>query len=290
MDGKVIENDRANIVSSYTIVKGSMIKESYAVLGAWNFERSKKENLDWLRRDNFIEAKSDSWLRDVAKVLNRRFDPSGRDRDLALLAKSGCELDEWKPLLLWHLTRDEFLLKDFLIHWLFPTCYDSNVRSVQQEDLHLYLRNIGKRGGSTEHAWTPTTSHRVATALLKIATDFGLLKGSKEKEFASYQLPERSFTYLFHALLDQYKCARKVINAMEWRMFLFCPSDVERELLRHHRSGKIKYEGSGISAQSPLPSKNVEEQAEAMTHEHQRPRSSRDNGISSPSAMAFRVV
>jgi hypothetical protein len=265
MDGKVIENDRANIVSSYTIVKGSMIKESYAVLAAWNFERSKKENLDWLRRDNFIEAKSDSWLRDVAKVLNRRFDPNGRDRNLALLAKSGCELDEWKPLLLWHLTRDEFLLKDFLIHWLFPTCYDSNACSVQQEDLHLYLRNIGKRGGSTEHAWTQTTSHRVATALLKIAADFGLLKGNKEREFASYQLPERSFIYLFHALFDQYKCPRKVINATEWRIFLLCPSDVERELLRLRQGGKLKYGGSGTSVQFSLPSKNSKECTEVMS-------------------------
>jgi hypothetical protein len=265
MDGNVKVSDRANIVSSYTIVKGSMIEESYTVLAAWDFAQSKKRNMDRLRRENFIEAKSDSWLRDVAKVFNRRFDPAGRDRALAILAKSGCDLEEWKPLLLWHLTRDEFLLKDFLIHWLFPTCYDSSAHCVQHEDLQIYLRNIGKRGGSTEHAWTGTTSHRVATALLRIAADFGLLKGSKEREFASYHLPERSFIYLLHALLDQYKSPGKVINAVEWRMFLLCPSDVERELLRLHQSGKIKYDGSGNSVQFSLPCKNSEEYAERIS-------------------------
>lgn len=236
-----------------------MIDDTYAVLAAWDFSQSKKENLDRLRRSNFIEAKSDSWLRDVAKVLNRRFDPAGRDRALVLLAKSGFELEEWKPLLLWHLTRDEFLLKDFLIHWLFPTCYDSSAYRVQHEDLQTYLLNIGKRGGETEHAWTSTTLHRVATGLLKVATDFGLLRGRKIKEFASYHLPERSFIYLLHFMLEKYKNPKKIINAMEWRMFLLCPSDVERELLRLHGNKKLKYEVVDSLAHISLPCKNAEE-------------------------------
>jgi hypothetical protein len=97
-----------------------MISETYAVFAAWDFARSKRENLDRLRDENFIGASSSTWLRDVAKVLNRRFEPAGRDRALAVLAKAGCDLEEWKPLLLWHITRDEFLVRDFLLNWLFP--------------------------------------------------------------------------------------------------------------------------------------------------------------------------
>src|SRR5437868_2420069 len=111
---------RANVASSFTIVKGAMIEATYAVFAAWDFARSKRENLDRLRSENFIGAGSAAWLRDVAKVLNRRFDPAGRDAALVLLAKNGCALDAWKPLLLWHITRDEFLLRDFLQNWLFP--------------------------------------------------------------------------------------------------------------------------------------------------------------------------
>lgn len=40
---------RANIVSSFTIVKGAMINETYAVFAAWDFNRSKRENLARLR-------------------------------------------------------------------------------------------------------------------------------------------------------------------------------------------------------------------------------------------------
>ena len=97
---------RANVVSSFTVVKGAMNDETYAVFAALDFERSKRENLDRLREENFIGAKSATWLRDVAKVLNRRFDPGGRDRPLVVLAKHGLPVDEWKSLLLWHMTRD----------------------------------------------------------------------------------------------------------------------------------------------------------------------------------------
>ena len=69
--------------------------------------------LDCERRTSF-GASSTTWLRDVAKVMNRRFDPDGRDRALRILAKNSCDLEVWKPILLWHITRDEFLLRDFL--------------------------------------------------------------------------------------------------------------------------------------------------------------------------------
>ena len=181
---------RANVASSFTVVKGAMIEETYAVFTAWDFARSKRENLDRLRAENFIGARSAAWLLYVAKVLNRRFEPGGRDRALVMLAKSGRDLDEWKPLLLWHMTRDEFLVRDFLQNWLFPA-YDAGAFRVCSEEVEAYLRGIGKRGARTEHAWSEETMKRVASGLLKIATDFGLLRGKVVKEFASYHLPER---------------------------------------------------------------------------------------------------
>ena len=82
----------------------------------WDFSKSRPENLRRVREDSTIGATSAHWARDVAKVLNRRFDPAGRDRNLVDIAKASCSRDVWKPLLLFHMTRDEFLLRDFLVH------------------------------------------------------------------------------------------------------------------------------------------------------------------------------
>jgi hypothetical protein len=254
---------RGNVVSSFTIVKGTMIDETYAVFAAWDFTRSKRENLDRLREENFIGASTATWLRDVAKVLNRRFDPAERDRGLVVLAKSGCGLEEWKPLLLWHMTRDEFLLRDFLQNWLYPA-YEFGAFRVRPEELHGYLRSIGKRGGTTEHAWTEATLKRVAAGLLKISVDFGLLRGTVAKEFASYHLPERSFLYLLHAIREEEQSPSKVIDAADWRMFLMRPSAVEHELLRLHQFRKLEYQVAGSLVQLTLPCSSLREYAERM--------------------------
>ena len=77
---------RSQVASSFTLIKGAMIEETYAVFAAWDIGRSKRDNLDHLRQENFIGASSATWLRDVAKVLTHpghgerrsRIQPPGR--------------------------------------------------------------------------------------------------------------------------------------------------------------------------------------------------------------------
>jgi len=254
---------RANVVSSFTIIKGALISETYTVFQSWDFNRTKRENLDRLRAEDFVGAGSATWLRDIAWALSRRFDPAGRDRGLVLLAKNGCSLVEWKPLLLWHMTRDEFLLRDFLVNWLFPV-FDAGVFRLRPGDVQTYLAGIGERGASTEHPWAERTTQRVAAGLLKISADFGLLKGSAAKEFASYHLPERSFLYLLHAVREETLSPAKMISAPDWRMFLMRPADVEREVLRLHQFRKLDYQVAGSLVQLSLPASSSRAYAEGM--------------------------
>ena len=254
---------RANVASSFTVVKGAMIAETYTAFAHWDFALSKRENLDRLRSDNSIGAGSMTWLRDVAKVLNRRYDPAGRDRPLVRLAQSGCDLHEWKPLMLWHMTRDEFLVRDFLQDWLFRA-YDSGAFRIRSIDVMTYLSGIGSRGGRTEHAWSETTSKRVAVGLLRIATDFGLLRGPVTREFSGYHLPERSFIYLLHAMMEELGSPSKVIASANWQLFLMRPADVENELLRLHQFRKLDYQVAGSIVQLSLPCANSELYAERM--------------------------
>ena len=254
---------RANVASSFTIIKGALIEETYTVLAAWDYTRSKRENLERLRRENFLGARTATWLRDLAKVLNRRLDPEGRDRSLVLLAQSGCDLLEWKPILLWHITRDEFLLRDFLENALYPA-YEAGATGLQGAEVRAYLRGTARRGGVTEHAWSEATLERVAAGLLKIAVDFGLLRGKSVKSFQAYSLPERSFLYLLHVLREQNPNPRKIIEAPDWRMYLLRPADVEHEILRLHQFHKLDYQVAGSLAQMKLPCATSAQYAERM--------------------------
>ena len=242
---------RSSVVSSFTIIKGSLIDETYAAFQIWDFSQDKQANLKVLKEQNTIGAKSSNWLRDVSFVLSRRFDPEGRDRALVQLAKNDCDRQVWTPLLLWHMTRDEFLLRDFLIRWMYPLFVDG-VHRLSYEGVIPYLQEIEEQGRTTK-PWAERTRREVAQSLLRMCADFGLLGGGKDKEFASYHLPEESFIYLLHAMADVEPNARRIVDAEDWHMFLMDTSDVERELLRLHQFRKVHYEVAGSLAQLKLP-------------------------------------
>jgi len=243
--------ERSHVVSSFTIVKGSMIDETYEVFRGWDFERSREENLREMTRTNSIGAASENWLRDVYKVLHRRFDPNGRDRALVELAQAGVSYSVWKPILLWHMTRDEFLVKDFITRWLYKEHREGALR-VRSTDLHPYLLRLAK-DGLVEEEWKQTTLERVAAGLVRIAADFDLLAGNQARSFASFHLPDKSFLYLLHALTEVSPNAYEVVHSDDWKLFLMDAGDVERELFRLHQFRRLHYETAGSLAQLSLP-------------------------------------
>jgi hypothetical protein len=244
---------RSQVISSFTIIKGSLIEETYTTFAGWDLSLSKYENLRLMREENRIGAPSRNWLRDVHKVLNRRFDPEGRDRPLVELAQGSCDRATWTPLLLWHMTRDEFLVRDFLTNWLYQQYVDGTYR-LKPDDVVPYLHSLARRKGiAWSGDWSSTTTERVASGLLRIAADFGLLTGGAVKRFDSYHLPEKSFLYLLHAIAQSEPNAGRIVGSPEWRIYLRNTDDVEQELLRLHQFHHLEYEAAGSLARLDLP-------------------------------------
>jgi BrxA len=241
--------DRSRVVSSFTVIKGTLIDETYAAFQAWDLGLAKAENLDRVKHEMDLGVSSVNWLRDVVFTLSRRFEPNGRDRALVELAQAGFDPHAWKPPLLWHMTRDEFLVRDFLTSWLYPQ-FTSGTFRIHTADVLGYVKSLLKK---RKMEWSASTESRVASGLLRLACDFGLLKGSQAREFTSYHLPDESFLYLLHAMTEAEPNARKMIGAKDWRMFLMDPTDVEREILRLHQFRKLHYEVAGSLAQLELP-------------------------------------
>ncbi len=244
------------------IMRGSLIDESYAFLRAWDFEMSGVAKLANMAHAGFIGAQSESWTRKIVKELRRRFDPAGQDRSLAALAHAGCRLEVWRPLLLWHLSSREVLLRDFLTGWLFDQ-YSAGALVLRAPDAWRYIDGLYERGFS-DRPWSHTTATRVASQLLRFAADFGLMRGKIRREFTSYQLPEPSFLYLLHAMLERQPNAHAVVHSTDWRMFLMDASDVERELFRLHQFRRVHYEVAGSLAQLKLPCESAADYAREM--------------------------
>lgn len=257
---------RQHVVSSFTLIKGALLDETYAVFAGWDLDQTEDENLDRLRETNWVGASSANWLRDVAKVLHRRFEPGGRDRPLVVLAQRGCPRDVWAPLWLWHATRDEFLLGDFLQGWLYER-HAEGVYRLRADDLAPYLASLPDRSDAVTgtEGWSESTTKRVASALLKIAADLGLLRGTQVREFTPYRLPDPSLLYLLHAVAEREPNARNLLDAPDWRMYLMSPADVEREALRLHQYRALDLQVAGTLAQLELPAPSLDAFAHQMT-------------------------
>ncbi len=195
-------------------------------------------------------------MQDIVWVIQRRFDPNGRDRALAELARAGCAREIWKPILLWQLTRDEFLVRDFLVNWLFPR-FANGTPQLRTEAVVPYLETLPKKGVIANAKWSSATLERAAQGLLRMAVDFGLMKGTLRRSFVAYHLPDESFLYLLHAMHEQEPNAGRMIDAPDWRMYLMTPRDVERRLFDLHQFRKLEYDVAGTLAQLTLPASSA---------------------------------
>ncbi|HAZ62364.1 MAG TPA: DUF1819 domain-containing protein [Armatimonadetes bacterium] len=257
------EPSRAEQISSFTIIKGSLIDETYTAFCHWDLAQDSKANLDRIQAEDPIGASSANWLRDIVRVLSRRFDPTGRDRPLVLLAQAGLDRQRWAPLLLWHMTRDEFLVRDFFTRWLY-TQYTAGTYRLHVEEVVAYVQDAVRSRPGAAQPWRPVTTARVAQGLLRMAVDFGLLRGTVAREFTRYRLPDESFLYLLYALYERTGNTRRTIAAEDWRLFLMDESDVERELFRLHQMHWLDYQVAGSLAQLSLPLASAAEYAAEM--------------------------
>lgn len=161
------------------------------------------------------------------------------------------------------MTRDEFLVRDFLVNWLYEQ-YEEGAFRVRSDDVIPYLETLPERDVEVDSSWSESTLNRVASGLLRIAADFGLLEGKQVREFTSYHLSDEALLYLLHAMNDEMSNARQIINAPDWKMYMMGTEEVERELFRLHQYRELHYEVAGSLAQLSLPHDTLMDYAESV--------------------------
>jgi hypothetical protein len=245
-------------ISSFLAIKGIYIEETFRAFRDWDLNFSADQNLKHIQSSNSIGAPSAGWLRNFLWVTHRRYRIDHGDLPLIQLAKAGWHIDDWRPLLLWHSCNSDELLRLFLAEWLFSK-REEEIVAITTQSVHEFLSALTTKRLGAADAWTESTISRAASKLLKTAVEFRLLEGRKVKSFAAYRLPESSFMYLLHALMDREKSTRRVVDARDWQVFLMRPQDVEEELLRLHQFGKLRFERAGTFLELTLPCKHAEE-------------------------------
>lgn len=248
-------------ISTRLIIKGSLIEDTYSVFRQWDLDATFRDNLQKVRATNSIGAKSERWLNEVLKTVASRFSETDNFAPLVVLAKGGFPIEEWKACLLWHIGGSDELYYRFCTEWLcdefLSGCYQISTFDVMPL-VHKFTND--RPGGSL----TENTALRVASGLLKMACEFGLLEGSVKKKFATYHIPQEAFVYVLQGLSGEGMSTSKILSSRDWSLFLMGRDDVERELLRLHQYKILEYQVAGSISSLKLPCGSLLEYARKL--------------------------
>jgi len=238
-------------LSTRLIRKGALLEETHRVFLEWDISKSFDENLSHAREFNTPAADNQGWLKEVIATISSRWrhDP-GLPAIVHLAQRSG--LDVWRPCILWHIGQVDELYYRFATEWLFEE-FESGAFRLRTADVVPFVEKLTASRAAEKQGLSEYGLKRAARDLLRMAADFGLLKGSSVREFNSYHLPEESFLYLLHAMYEVHGNARDVVHSPDWRLYLMSPEDVERELFRLHQFRKLRYEVAGSLIELTLP-------------------------------------
>lgn len=93
--------------------------------------------------------------------------------------------------------------------------------------------------------WSASTRNRVIRSYLATIRDFGLVQGTKIKEFHKLFVPREAFVYALYHQLDRGIRGKGLISSTDWRLFLLSQREVLFHLEEAAKGGFIHFRYAG---------------------------------------------
>ncbi len=169
-------------------------------------------------------------------------------------------------LLFYEMCRSSAILRDTTIHCVYHR-YAEGYSGIDKGAIHGHFDSIAAEHPELE-AWSPQTRDKVASNILTILRDFGLLEGLRQKQFTRVYVPLPAFVYVLYRLADDgLRTAQQLLACEDWRLFFLETTDVlgmlDEATTAHHCS--FKHRGDVYSLDFHYPS--LEACVEALTGE-----------------------
>jgi hypothetical protein len=210
--------------------KGALVTDAKTILQMLDDGMGVDEIRRAVLDDNALDRGTWHNRETVWKHIFRRY-VSGRDaQHVATLARmvTHCQIPAAQDLVLLY---EYCQVDDFLFDATAYCTYDlyqSARTAIDAVDINEWLSQHEPThpeiGG-----WSATTRNRVVKSYLATIRDFGLVTGTKTKEFHKLFVPREAFVYALYHQLDRGIQGKDLIYSADWRLFLLS----EREVLFH---------------------------------------------------------
>ncbi|OPY50195.1 MAG: hypothetical protein A4E48_01976 [Methanosaeta sp. PtaU1.Bin060] len=231
--------------SSRNASKGALIQETFIL-----FKELDKINIQELRDnvfiDNCLHKKSFQTRRRIWNDLYYRYlyiAPEWVGLSIAATTAKGITSPEYISLTYLYYSLRDRLTFDFITSVIWDK-WQTQVTSVNREDVLLFLEAQSSASQQITQ-WHESTRKKLSSNMLSALRDFGILRGIQKKYIQRPPVAPETVYHLLCVLKAEGKEGIAIIDAPDWRLFLWNESDISNALADLAQRKWIRFEKSG---------------------------------------------
>lgn len=263
----MVKSARTPTYSSRLSGKGALLDETLAVLREIDRGQAVNEVRTTVMDHDLLGKMTMRTRKNVWEDIRARYLTDGDHAQvLARIVMHAPDRQTERLLLFYEMCRSSAILRDTTIHCVYHR-YSEGYSRIDKGAIHGHFDSIAAEHPELE-AWSPQTRDKVASNILTILRDFGLLEGLRQKQFARVYVPLPAFVYVLYRLADDgLRTAQQLLACEDWRLFFLETTDVlgmfDEATTAHHCT--FKHRGDVYSLDFHYPS--LEACVEALTGE-----------------------
>jgi hypothetical protein len=248
----VLQGRDAGPYSARNSSKGALLSEAHAVFGALAAGKPLEEVRRACLNGKLFRQRARETRRRIWQALHWRFfawaPPRWIIEDLADAARGEITSPTFIGLVYLHYARRDRLTFDFVTERIWQFWGDSS-RKVRRSDVVDFLEFADEQ----KPQWRDSTRVKLAGNVLSALRDFGLLYGVQRKVLQRPVIDQKVVLHLCRVLEAEGLRGRALLEARDWRLFLWEVQDTSHALLRLAQHGELRFERSGRTVVLDVP-------------------------------------
>jgi hypothetical protein len=232
--------------SSRNTSKGALAKETYAVFNAVHAGLPLSDVRQAILNGEVFQKTSYETRRKIWNALHHRYlsvCAAWIGQALAAATRAGRQSPEYLSLVYLYFALRDRLTFEFVTGPVWEK-WTQKVTVLEQRDFLVFLEQQTETFPHLKK-WRESTRHRLASANLTALRDFGVLKGVKKKRIQRPLIAAETAFHLLSLLSAEGLEGRALIEAPDWRLFLWSEVDIAYALTELAQKGWIRFEKAG---------------------------------------------
>lgn len=233
--------------------KGSLISEAHLVFRALASGKSLDDVRSACLGGKLLRQSARETRRRIWTALNWRFfawsPPAWVVSDLAAASRADVTSPRFVGLVYLHFARRDRLTFDFVVDKLWPR-WKAGARDVRRGDV---LDFLAESESGQPARWRESTRVKLAGNVLSALRDFGLLSGVQRKALQRPVVAPEVVLHLCRLLDAEGLRGRALLEARDWRLFLWDIQDTSQALAQLAQRGDVRFERSGRTVVLDVP-------------------------------------